>query len=161
MSINQMFAERTRKHIANSIAPTEREWALSQPTEWQYACLAFAVASNTRGGVVGKSEERIVRESNEAGIQISLRTFKRRVSLLQAHGIVYMDERRPVNNGDGKFSQRASTWLLNLDRRMPDGVPLASRERWHNMTSGEWMGGPSAAKFTSPWQDSPMHAIPF
>lgn len=154
-----MMAERVGKHVALAPRPTEREWALSQPAEWQYACLAFAIASNTRGGVVGKPERLIVSEANAAGIEISLRTFKRRVAVLQARGIIFKDEPRPDHLANGMFSQRASTWLLHLDRIMPPGVPVTSPERWHTMTPGEWMDGEMPAR--NPWRDDPMEAIPF
>lgn len=148
MSINQMFAERIRKQVANRATQTEREWALSQPTEWQYACLAFAVASNTQGGVVGKSMRRIVYEANEAGIPVKLRSFERRIPVLQAHGIIYKDEKRPVRQPDGTYAERPSTWILYLDRVMPRGIPVTSPERWHNMKPTEWMNA-------HPWMLAP------
>ena len=154
-----MLAERTRKHAAGADYPTEREWALSQPPEWQYACPAFAIASNTRGGVVGKSERRIVSEANLAGIEISLRTFMRRVAVLQARGIIFKDEPRPDHLANGMFSQRASTWLLRLDRTMPRGVPVTGPERWQNMTPSEWMDGNMPAR--NPWRDDLIESIAF
>ena len=67
----------------------------------------------------------IAREANQAGIPMSVRTFKRHVAHLQAHGVVYQDEARPSLTGDGRHQQKPSTWLLRLDQRMPDGARLS------------------------------------
>jgi hypothetical protein len=119
--------------------------------------MALAIASNTRGGVVGKSEAQIVRESNAAGVPMTLRTFKRRISVLQAYGIVYLDEKRATRDERGQFSQPGSTWLLHLGKRMPDGVPLTSDARWHRKTPGEWVAEQS---ITGP-RDQPDSKVPF
>lgn len=139
--------------------PTEREWAMAQPPEWQYACLALAIASNTRGGVVGKSGAHIVREANAAGVEISLRSFKRRMPVLQAHGVIYKDEKRPVRQPDGTYAERPSTWLFHLDRVMPQGVPVTSRERWHNQRPHEWMRE-HRGMLAAPWADDNPDTLP-
>lgn len=127
MSIARTFLIHAKKTTANANWPTEREWAESQPHQWRRACRAFAVASNTRGGVVGKSMAVIVSEANHAGIVISLRTFKHHAAMLQACGIVYLDEQRPFYDEDrGDYAQKGSTWFLHLDRRMPPGVKLTA-----------------------------------
>lgn len=119
------FLIHAKKTTANANWPTELQWAESQPQQWRDACLCFAAASNTRGGVVSKNMTQIVREANDAGIRMSLRTFKRHVAQLQAHGVVYQDEARPSLKDDGKHQQKPSTWLLRLGERMPDSVRLS------------------------------------
>lgn len=105
-----------------SLRPTERVWAMAQPHYWRRACLAFAVASNTRGGVVGKSLVQIARDARRAGIPVSLRTVERHIPLLQSYGVIYQDEGKPVQDGLDSYRQRPSTWLLRLGERMPDHV---------------------------------------
>jgi hypothetical protein len=165
MNIQRRLTERTQKRVANSCAPSEAEWAKAQPIRWRYACLAFAIASNTRGGVVGKSEAQIVREANAQGVPLTLRTFKRRVAVLQAYGIVYMDEKRAVQVDHGRFQQPGSTWIIRLDARMPDDVPLTSSARWHRKTMAEWFANPVIrgypVKVAPSWTESPAETIPF
>jgi hypothetical protein len=119
------FLIHAKKTTANANWPTEHQWAARQPAQWRDACLCFAVASNTRGGIVGKNMTQIVREANQAGIRMSLRTFKRHVAQLQAHGVIYQDEARPSLKDDGQHQQKPSTWLLRFGERMPDGVRLS------------------------------------
>jgi hypothetical protein len=138
-SVGLLFLIHSKKTIANANWPTEREWALRQPQQWHDACLCFAAASNTRGGVVGKNMTQIVREANQAGITMSLRTFKRHVAQLQAHGVVYQDEARPSLKDDGKHQQKPSTWLLRLAERMPDSVRLSDPATpRHRPNAREW-----------------------
>lgn len=124
-SVGRAFLLHSKKTTANANWPSERQWALRQPQQWRDACLCFAAASNTRGGVVGKNMAQIVREANQAGIRMSLRTFKRHVAQLQAHGVIYQDEARPSLKDDGKHQQKPSTWLLRFAERMPDSVRLS------------------------------------
>jgi hypothetical protein len=126
MSISQTVLDRSRKKLATLDYPTELEWAEAQPEIWRDACKVFAIASNTRGGVVGKSMAAMVSESNAAGVTMSLRTFKRHVAHLQAHGIVYQDALPVEWNLDAEdYRRQASTWLLRLCERMPETVKLS------------------------------------
>lgn len=159
MTIGRVFAARNQKLAANNSSPSEALWAEGQPVRWRTACKALAVASNTRGGIVGKSETQIVREANEAGITITLRTFERRIAILQAYGLVYKDEKNAVQVDHGRFRQPGSTWMLKLEARMPEEVPLTCKARWTRQSIGDWLTGHGIP--TSSWQDSPAYAIPF
>lgn len=112
--------ERSKKRVAACDCPTEMEWVQAQPVYWQRSCLVFALAANTRGGVVGKSMEQIVKEANAAGVKVSLRSFKTDVAYLQHYHVVYQDESIPYQYRDGEFVQRPSTWVIRLNEVMPD-----------------------------------------
>lgn len=116
--LGQRILDRSRKKLALRRYPTEREWARGQPIDWQDACMVFAIAANTRGGVVGNSMAAMVAEANASGVPISLRTFKRQVKHLQAHGVVWQDRKNPVRTERGPRGQ-ASTWFIRPAKRMP------------------------------------------
>lgn len=157
-SINALMTERSKKHVASCSSPSEVMWAKNQPAKWQDACMMFALASNTRGGVVGKSLACILREGNKAGIPMSSATFQRHVSVLQAYGLIYQDKFRPFQHQDD-WVQDPSTWLLRLDLLMPRAAKLTGSARWHRMTTAQWLANPTIdghrVTVAPRWQDSP------
>lgn len=139
-SVSQYMSARQRVRLDILPLSAPQAWAERQPPKWRNACRAFVAASNTPGGVVGKNLPAIVREANEAGIKISLRTFERHIPVLQAYGVIYLDESAPFYRPErGDFVQKASTWILRLSRTMPPGVLATSTERVESDSIGEWI----------------------
>ena len=152
-----MMLERSRKRAAELDRPTEHDWALSQPVKWRDACMIFAMASNTRGGVVGWSMQAMLAN---AGNPMSLRTFTRQVASLQEHGIVYQDEKRSLySDTTDLYSQAPSTWFLFLDRVMPRGVRLTGKYRAPSFPQriARYCDEHQASR----WVDSPADSLPF
>lgn len=155
LNINRMMTERQEKKAAECQWPTEREWCSAQPHYWRRACQVFAIASNTRGGVVDKSMRVMVEEAKRAGVRISLATFQRHTAHLQAWGLVFQDDFSPrYDELLETYNQRPSTWIIRLNTVMPDHVRLTD-------IPSPRIPSPGIPVERVPLRESDMATIPF
>lgn len=139
-AVGSTLLESSSKRLSVLNRPSEVEWAQSQPDIWRDACMVFAVCSNTRGGVAGKSMAQMVSEAQAKDVLISLRSFKRKVAHLQAYGVVYQDRMPPEVDESGRFTQQASTWLIRVSEVMPEHVkPTDTVVPRQRMSVPDWM----------------------